>query len=61
MRTNAFHLRRRILGIQAAAHALLLELLGELQDVAVDPEVVFGNPDLVLRAAKLDIVARQFR
>ncbi len=48
-----------VFGIEAAAYALLLKLLRQLKDVAIDPDVILRDADLLLRAAKLDVVSRQ--
>ena len=40
--------------------AVLLSLLRDLEDVAINLQIVIGDPDLGLNTAQLDVVARQF-
>ena len=58
---DALDLGGRVLDIQAILQAALLAFLRKPEHVAINLEIVIGDPDLGLDAAQLDVVARQFR
>ncbi len=58
---DALDLGGRVLDIEAILQAALLAFLRKPKHVAIDLEIVIGDPDLGLDAAQLDVVARQFR
>ena len=57
---DALDLGGRVLDVEAILQAALLAFLREPKHVAIDLEIVVGDPDLGLHAAQLDVVARQF-
>ena len=57
---DAFDLCGGILDIEAVLHAALLSLLRDLEDVAINLQIVVRNPDLGLDTAQLNVIARQF-
>ena len=61
LRADGFDLGRGILDIETVLHAALLPFLRQLENIAIDLEIVVGDLDLGLHAAQLHIVPGQFR
>ena len=58
---DALDLGGRVLDVEAILQAALCAFLRKPEHVAIDLEIVIGDPDLGLDAAQLDVVAREFR
>ena len=57
---DAFDLRGRALRVEAGGDALPLPLLRDFLDIASDRQILVGDGDLRLRAAQLNVIAREF-